>query len=777
MSVNKRVGDSVSQQVSHSLEKDSKSRVVLGIEGMHCTSCVQRVGDAIQSVDGVLSSHVSLTKENASVDFDSERVKSEVFIKAISHAGYGVHLAESDHEDPSVTARQRNRKKQSQWLHRFGAGLVLFLLMFSFSYLMDHPVVLWLIWSSATVVQVVLGGPYYAGAWARLRSLSASMDTLVALGTTVAYLYGTWGFAAQKFGITGIQVDVSHCFHESVLILTFITFGKYLESVSHGQVSESVFKLLSLGAKNASVLSGGQEMQVHVQDLVQGDIMVIRPGEKIPADGRISKGHTTVDESMITGEPIPVEKEEGCEVMGGTVNGMGFIHVEATRVGSETVLQQIIQLVQRAQESRAPIEHFTDKISSYFVPMILLLALMTLLIWNLFGTSTVENVAWQKGLSATVAVLVVACPCALGLATPTAIMVASSRGAIEGILIKDAEILQRVGELSVVLMDKTGTITEGIPAVTQVIPCGQVTEENLLRVALSLESVTDHPLSKAVMGYARSQGIDSEDVQDSEWILGKGVRSCIGETWFAIGSAEFLSSSGIALDQHKEILTQCESKGMSVLFVGSIPDPQTMSAERKEGMRNADEGQLLGIIVIADPLKPSSLKSVNALHEMGLQVQMVSGGSSGTAQAVASRVGIRTVYAGLLPDQKSLRIDQLKSEGHVVAMVGDGINDAPALATADLGIAIGSGSDVAVETGDIVLVGDDLSGVPRAIRLSQMTLKKIKQNLFWAFGYNIILIPLAALGYLMPWMAGLAMAFSSVAVMTNSLSLRWIRLS
>ena len=767
MSVNKSMVDRVSQQVSHSLENDSKSRVVLGIEGMHCTSCVQRVGDAIQSVDGVLSSHVSLTNENASVDFNSERVKSEVFIQAINHAGYGAHLAKTAHEDPSVTARQRNRKKQSQWLHRFGAGLVLFLLMFSFSYLMDHPVTLWLIWSCATVVQVVLGWPYYAGAWARLRSLSASMDTLVAMGTTVAYLYGTWGFAAQKFGITGIRVDVSHCFHESVLILTFITFGKYLESVSHGQVSESVFQLLSLGAKNASVLSGGQEMQVRVQDLVKGDIMVIRPGEKIPTDGHISKGHTTIDESMITGEPIPVEKETGCEVMGGTVNGMGFIHVEATRVGSETVLQQIIQLVQRAQESRAPIEHLTDKISSYFVPMIMLLALMTLLVWNLFGISTVEIASWQKGLSATVAVLVVACPCALGLATPTAIMVGSSRGASEGILIKDAEILQRVGELSVVLMDKTGTLTEGIPSVTQVIPCGQVTEENLLRVALSLESVTDHPLSKAVRGYALSQGIDSEDVQDAEWILGKGVRSCIGETWFAIGSAEFLSSSGIILGQHEEILTQCESKGMTVLFVGSIPDPQTMSDEREEGIRkataDAGEGQLLGMLVIADTLKASSLESVSALHDMGLQVQMVSGGSSGTAQAVAERVGIRTVYAGLLPDQKSLRISQLKKEGHVVAMVGDGINDAPALATADLGIAIGSGSDVAVETGDIVLVGDDLSGVPRAIQLSQMTLKKIKQNLFWAFGYNIILIPLAALGYLMPWMAGLAMAFSSVA--------------
>lgn len=604
---------------------------------------------------------------------------------------------------------------------------------------------------------MVLGRAFYIAGFKALWKGHPNMDSLVALGTSAAFFYSIYGTVMVYLGTNHYAM---HLYYETAaVILALVTLGKYLESVSKGKTSEAIKKLLDLAPKKARVLRGSgnqaEEVEVGIEEVAAGDILVVRPGEKIPVDGIVTQGRSAIDESMITGESLPIEKQVGDRVIGASINKNGSFQYEATNVGEDSTLAQIIQLVENAQGSKAPIARMADKVSGVFVPIVMVLAIFAGLAWFFLGQET-----WIFSLTITISVLVIACPCALGLATPTAIMVGAGKGAENGVLIKSGDALETARNVTTIVFDKTGTITEGKPVVTDLLPAGNHTPTELLQLAASVEKGSEHPLGEAIVIEARTQALALQEVDGFEAIPGHGIQGTIAGSPVLLGNQKWLEKQNVAID-------------------GLIEQAQQLAHEGKTPMYVAKDGEAIGIIAVADTIKESSRKAIERLHQMGLYVAMITGDNARTAQAIAKQVGIDEVISDVLPEDKAAKVAGLQAKGQKVAMVGDGINDAPALAQADVGIAIGSGTDVAIESADIVLMRSDLMDVPSAIELSRATIKNIKENLFWAFAYNVLGIPVA-MGVLHlfggpllnPMIAGAAMSFSSVSVLLNALRLK-----
>ncbi|MGB4647692.1 MAG: heavy metal translocating P-type ATPase [Acetivibrionales bacterium] len=742
----KKLGyDAVSEQA------DTISSAVLKVSGMSCAACAARVEKQLGSLEGVHSAAVNLASERASVEYDSEKIKTSDLIKAVEAIGYKAERA----EELSVDREKEQREKE---IRRLRLELVISAiltapLLFSMLLMITnidipffHNEYFQLI--VATPVQFIIGFRFYKNAYRALRSGSANMDVLIAMGTTAAYFYSIYNafFAPHE----GMMKELY--FESSAVIITLILFGKYLEAVAKGRTSEAIKKLMGLQAKTARVIRDGREEDIPIEEVVPGDVIVVRPGEKIPVDGRILEGDSAVDESMLTGESLPVEKTAGDHVVGATINRFGTFRLEATRVGKDTVLSQIIKMVEDAQGSKAPIQKIADRVSGVFVPVVLAIALVTLLAWYLIAGDL------TGGIVSAVSVLVIACPCALGLATPTAIMAGTGKGAENGILIKGGEHLEMTYRLNAVVLDKTGTITKGQPEVTDVIPLGSMDRGELLRMAAAAEKNSEHPLGEAIYEQGKKESGTVPEAEQFAAIPGKGVRAVVEGRQIYIGTRKLMQEAGIDTGSAENVIAGLEDDG-------------------KTAMLMAADSRLEAVIAVADTLKESSKEAIDELKKMGIEVYMITGDNKRTASAIAKQAGITNVLAEVLPEDKAEEVGKLKKQGMKVAMAGDGINDAPALVAADIGIAMGTGTDVAIEAADITLLRGDLMLIPAAIRLSKMTMRKIKQNLFWAFIYNIIGIPVAAFGLLNPMIAGGAMAFSSVSVVTNSLRLRRIRLN
>ena len=744
----------------------------LPISGMTCANCANTIQRRLNKTDGVLEASVNYANEKAVIRYVPGAVTRSELVAAVRKAGYDVIEAadDADLEDAEAAARNAEIRHQTR---RFVVGLLFTLPLFLFSMSRDlglighwaHATwVNWLFLVLATPVQFYVGWDYYVGAYKSLRNGSANMDVLVAMGSSVAYFYSIAVLIALTFGSTVLGEHVY--FETSAMIITLIVLGKLLEARAKGRTSEAIKKLMGLRAKTARVVRQDALVDIPIEEVVRGDIVVVRPGEKIPVDGLVVDGHSSVDESMITGESLPVGKTTGDEVIGATLNKQGLLHIEATRVGRESALAQIVKLVEQAQGSRAPIQRLVDQVSAYFVPFVIATALLTFVIWLLAG----------QGLTAALvrmtAVLVIACPCAMGLATPTSIMVGIGKGAENGILFKSSAALEQAHKIKAVVLDKTGTITRGAPAVTDVVTsaASPVSETELLRLAASAERGSEHPLGEAIVQAAQEKGLALSAPAGFESIAGHGIVATVDGHRVLLGNLRLMQREAVNLN-------------------GLEAKVERLYQEAKTAMWLAVDGQASGLIGVADTIKDGSKEAVAALHKLGLTVVMMTGDNPATAQAIAAEVGIDRVFAEVLPGDKAANVAKLQAEGLVVAMVGDGINDAPALAQADVGIAIGTGTDVAMETADVTLMRGDLRSVPQAIHLSQATMHNIKENLVWAFGYNVALIPIAAgilapfewapnfLRQLHPILAAGAMAFSSISVVSNALRLRRVKLS
>ena len=724
-------------------------RVTFAVQGMTCAACANRIEKALSRMAGVREATVNLATERASVVFDPREVSLDQMAAKVRALGYEAFLPQEADEGAQRRAREEEIRRQVRLLI-FSAALSAPLLLAMAGHVLRVDAALvhllsngWVQFALATPVQFVAGWQFYVDAYHNLRSRSANMSVLVALGTSAAYLYSLAGVLFPGAGVTGLY------FETSAILITLILLGKLLEAKAKGRTSEAIEKLLGLQPKTARVVRGEREVDVPVEQVQVGDIVVVRPGEKIPVDGVVVEGESSVDESMITGESLPVEKREGDLVVGATINKHGSFKFRATRVGRETVLAQIVRVVEEAQGSKAPIQRLADVVSSYFVPAVVAVALLAFAGWYLAGAG------FTRALLNMTAVLVIACPCALGLATPTAIMVGTGKGAEHGILFKGGEHLERAHELDVVVLDKTGTITQGEPQVTDVVALEPFTEEELLRLAAQAEKASEHPLAKAVVQAAESRGIAVGGAQAFEAVPGHGVRATADGLELLVGNRKLLRDSGVDPAPLEALVERLEHEGKTAMLV-------------------AAGGKAAGVIAVADTVKPTSAEAIKELQAMGLRVVMLTGDNRRTALAIARQVGIAEgdVIAEVLPEEKASQVAALKARGLKVGMVGDGINDAPALATADVGIAIGTGADVAIEAAGVTLMRGDLSGVAAAIRLSRATIGKIKQNLFWALVYNAVGIPFAAFGILSPIIAGAAMAFSSVSVVTNSTLLK-----
>ena len=734
----------------------------LPITGMTCAMCQKNVARALNRSDGVLSASVNLASEKASVSYLPGVARRRDLITAVERAGYGVIDASAADapEDAEAAARQADINRQTR-LVKIGALFTIPLTILSmarhflhqipwlidnFAFLADD-IWLFVFGILATPVAILLGKQYLDGAVKSLRNGSANMDVLVAMGSSAAYIYGIIVLLGIVFGFSDV-VGKSDYFESAAVILTLITLGKLLEARAKGRTSAAIKRLMGLAPKTATLLSDGKEKSIPIDEVAPGDLLLVKPGERVPVDAIVTEGRSAVDESMLTGESLPVDKAVADEVYGGTINQQGRLIIEAQRVGRDTVLAQIIRLVENAQASKAPIQAIADRVSAYFVPLVIILAFITLVGWLTIGGADLPTAILNM-----IAVLVIACPCALGLATPTAIMVGSGRGAEAGILFRSSEALERAGATTAVLLDKTGTVTSGKPAVAEIIPAPHSDADAVLRYSASAEASSEHPLALAVLAEAKAQAINPLPLETFEAIPGRGITVTIDGADILVGSPRFISERDIDISPLAADISRSQKQGRTVVLL-------------------AIDGALAGAIAIGDTVKPSSKAAIDALQERGLDVALITGDNQQTADAIAREVGIKRVLAEVLPGDKASAVSQLQNEGALVAMVGDGINDAPALAQADVGFAIGSGTDIAIEAGDITLVGGDLGALAAALDLSKATLRTIHQNLFWAFIYNIVLIPVAMLGGLLPMFAAGAMAFSSVFVVTNSLRLR-----
>ncbi len=738
----------------------------LPITGMTCAMCQKNVSRALSKAEGVISANVNLASEKATVSYLPGLTRRRDLAAAVERAGYGVidTSAADAPEDQEAAARQAEIARQTR-LVKIGAVFTIPLTVLSMTrhflhqvpFLMDNfaflaqDIWLFIFGALATPVMVLLGRQYISGGGRSLRHGQANMDVLVAMGAIAAYVYGIIVLLGILFGFSDV-VGKSDYFESTAVILTLVTLGKLLEARAKGRTSDAIKKLMGLAPKTATLLSDGKEKSIPIDEVAPGDLLLVKPGERIPVDAIVADGRSAVDESMLTGESLPADKSAAAEVYGGTINQQGRLVIEAQRVGRDTVLAQIIRLVEAAQDSKAPIQAIADRVSAYFVPLVMALAIITLVGWLTIGGADLPTAVLNM-----IAVLVIACPCALGLATPTAIMVGSGRGAESGILFRSSEALERAAALNAVLLDKTGTVTQGKPSVTALVAAPESDEHTLLQFSASAENLSEHPLASAVVAAAKARGINLLPVDSFEAHPGRGLSATVAERALLIGSPKFLQNQGIDLAPLAQDISRMQARGHTVVLLA------------------LDSG-LAGATAIGDQLKPSSRQAIQELKARGLKVALITGDNQQTAAAIAREVGIERVMAEVLPADKAGAVEQMQAEGARVAMVGDGINDAPALAQADIGFAIGSGTDIAIEAADVTLVRGDLKAVGRAIALSQATLRAIHQNLFWAFIYNIVLIPVAMLGGLIPMFAAAAMAFSSVFVVSNSLRLRGKRI-
>ncbi len=755
-------GDAVTlQQVVDKIEhlgyKVPVETLDLQIEGMTCAACSTRIEKGLSRMQGVQTAAVNLATETAKVTFIG--LKQEDILNKISQLGYTGRLKKEEGESEQESPTQRNmRRLRNTFLVSALLSIPLLWSMvghFSFTSWIwvpewfMHP---WVQMVLAAPVQFIIGARFYVGAFKALRSGSANMDVLVALGTTSAYVYSV--YLAWQWQIGELHHPEMY-FETSAVLITLILLGKWLEASAKGRSSQAIRALMGLRAKTATVVRDGEQVEVPVEDVASGDLVLVRPGEKVPVDGIVVSGTSTVDESMLTGESVPVEKQAGDNVYGATVNAQGAFTMRATQVGSETALSQIIKIVEEAQGSKAPIQRIADKISGIFVPIVVGIAVLVFLIWYF----AVEPGNFGVALSRTIAVLVIACPCALGLATPTSIMAGTGRAAEYGVLFRGGEHLEGAYRVQTVVLDKTGTVTEGAPSLTDVeLHDGNEDEKTeLLTLLASAEKQSEHPLAQAIVKGLSEQGISTVEPDSFRAEPGYGIAAEVNGHQIIVGTRRWMEKNGVASGDAEAALQDMEQAGKTAMLI-------------------AVDGSWKGIVAVADQVKASSKKAIERLHQMGIRVVMMTGDNTRTARAIASQVGIDDVFAEVLPEQKAQHVRELQQRGSVVAMVGDGINDAPALAAADIGFAIGTGTDVAMETAGVTLMRGDLNGIADAMEMSRRTMRNIKQNLFWALVYNTIGIPIAAIGLLAPWLAGAAMAFSSVSVVLNALRLQRIKL-
>jgi Cu+-exporting ATPase len=739
--------------------------VNLAVTGMHCSSCAGIIERELQRIPGVGKATVNFAAEKAAVQYDGTLAKPEQLTKAVQKAGYQAEVITE-----AATAKLEGKKARAlnkQWrkfVFSFALSLPLlyFMLLDFFMWLpggeMLPPYFGVISFALAVPVQFYAGAGFYKGAWSALRMKTFNMDSLIAIGTSAAFLYSTAYFVKHAvaegslLGKNGEMIPELY-FETAAFLITFVLLGKWLEARTKGRTSDAIKKLMGLQAKTARVMRDGVAVDIPIGEVAHGDIVLVRPGEKIPVDGEITKGASSIDESMITGESLPVEKRVGDTVVGATINKNGSFQFKATRVGSETMLSQIIRLIEDAQNSKAPIQAMADRISAWFVPAVIGIALLTFLVWFFL-----LNGSFAFALMAFTAVIVIACPCALGLATPTALMVGTGKGAEHGILIKGGEPLQAACKVDTIVFDKTGTLTNGQPEVTDVVGIGESDHSKLVTIAAALERASEHPLAEAIVAYADVKSLPNKEVTDFSAIPGHGVTGKVGKTEYFFGNRKLMDTLRLPVDKLEAQLKQLESNGKTAMIL-------------------ATKKKVIGIVAVADTVKATSKEAVAALQHRGITVYMITGDNQRTAEAIAKEVGIMNVLAEVLPQDKAAEVQKLQSSGKNVAMVGDGINDAPALAQANLGIAMGSGTDVAMETGGIVIMRSDLRDVVTALELSYRTMGKIKQNMFFALAYNVAGIPIAARVFagfglvLKPELAGLAMALSSISVVSNSLLL------
>jgi len=738
---------------------------IFSIGGMTCASCVSRVEEALKSVPGVVTVMVNLASEKATVEY-VEGVEAADLRAAVADAGYILGEEVAALEDVSTASQREIKTIRDRFIIAVALAVTIMVLMWLPEFT-GRPYVLWAL---ATPVQFWAGLRFYRGAWGALKHRTADMNTLIAVGTSAAYFFSV--VVVLFPGIfTSEGLEANLYFDTSAMIIALILLGRYLESRARGQTSDAIKKLIGLRPRTALVIREGKETEIPVEEVIVGDIIVMRPGERIPVDGVIQQGYSSLDESMITGESLPVEKKEGDEVIGATINKTGSFQFEATRVGKDTTLAQIVRLVEEAQGSKAPIQRLADVIASYFVPVVIGIAIITFVIWAFAGPPPPLTFAFLNFI----AVLIIACPCALGLATPTAIMVGAGKGAENGILIKSAAALERFYKVDTILLDKTGTLTRGEPSVTDVVAVKPSSEKDILRIAAAVESRSEHPLGEAVVREARNRDIKTSRATHFQALPGKGAEAIVNKKPVLLGNMKLMKESRIPTADVEKQVDKLQKDGQTVIFL-------------------AVDKKLTGIIALADTLKPGARETVVALRRRGIEVAMITGDNRRTAEAIARSADIDRLLSEVLPENKADEVQKLQNEGRVVAMVGDGINDAPALAQADVGVAIGTGTDVAMETGDITLISGDLKGIVTAISLSRKTMRTVKQNLFWAVAYNTVLIPVAAgilylafgnggvpsglqfilgnYGFLNPILAAAVMAASSITVVSNSLRLR-----